>query len=322
MTYLFIIVAMQRSICPSCNENPVYSRKTNLCKFCYTRPGKFFYPDKEKIKSSKRVPKPPKVKRKRIGLPFTINFRRPHIVPFTPRFIDRPNKKLQLGILKRYGIEFFNDLDRATQNPFFNLTDIGDKYGLTRERIRQIYKVIYGGPFNPVKKDKRATLEIGDPCINDPRRKVAEYKKGLQRIGAKSELLVFKKCKKLGFDVRPRCEQITDLWVNGHIIDVKSCTLQSQPHLSKYYHFSIRPKQFELCDFFICHIVPENSFYIIPKEKIHRRKAFLNGKSVSIYIRDEMVKSGKNLYSKNDNYKPFKEAWNLLKRNQEAICTN
>ena len=303
---------MKRSICSSCNENPVYSRKTNLCKFCYTRPGKFFYPDNERIKISKRVPRPPKIKRKRVGLPLTINFRRPHIVPFTPRFIDRTNKKLQLGIFKRYGIEFFNDLDTATQNPFFNLKDIGDKYGLTRERIRQIYKAIYGTPFNQIKREKRKDMFATDPCINDPRIKAAETKS----FGVRSELDVFKKCESLGFDVKPNCASTADLWVNGYVVDVKSAKKSFQPGLvSKYYHFAIKSPQLKICDFFICHITSKNTFYVIPKGKIHRRKPLLNGKGASIYIRDETVKSGKNLYSENDNYKPFKEAWNLLKRN-------
>lgn len=55
---------------------------------------------------------------------------------------------------KLHGKEFIRELEKTKTDKFFTLTDIGKKYNLSRERVRQIFEEVYGEPFTNYYKKK------------------------------------------------------------------------------------------------------------------------------------------------------------------------
>lgn len=133
------------------------------------------------------------------------------------------------NIVDKYGAEILDDFELLETRPFWNLVDIGSKYGFTREYARQIYNKLYNTGYMKLKKAKTAELEKRIVCRNDPRYKVAEYKKYNHKKGAEAELLFYNKCKELGFVVALLCDTIIDIKVNGYYVDVKSCYSPKKP---------------------------------------------------------------------------------------------
>ena len=212
--------------------------------------------------------------------------------------------------VKQFGEEFLDDLHALETRPFFTLTDFGNKYGLSRERIRQIYFKLSRKNFRAVRgkksrKIREETKSLG--CVNDPRYKFAEYKCGKNNVrkGAKAEKLFYDECINRGFLVSILCDRGIDIKVNGYLIDVKSCYKSRllPGAKTKRMYFAFSEKQRDEADFLVCYSHELGCFYIIPK------KEFLSGGlSLSIPIKEDGYHNCKN------RYKQYKEAWHLLKQ--------
>jgi hypothetical protein len=213
----------------------------------------------------------------------------------------------KIRLIQKYGESFLADLQNVNNKPYFNLKDIGDKYNLTRERIRQIYKKIYGHGFGIVKKIKTKECKIEISCINDPRRKTADWTPGSNLyFSAEIEKLFFKKCTEMGFDVEIPCRSKIDIIVNDFLIDVKAAKKTRFINGSKneYYHYSISESQKKDADFFACYHVERDSFFIIPNQGVR-----------SLFLR---VKKNEKSTAKNRYWK-FENAFHLLNNKQNEI---
>jgi hypothetical protein len=174
----------------------------------------------------------------------------------------------QKKIIDRYGEEIKSDLEKVKKTPLATLQGIADNYGFTREYARQIYKNYFGEPYTKALAKK--TKKIKDvSCVNDPRHKIAEYKKGsLRYFGAVAEKLFMCRCELAGLDVVLLKDQSIDMMVNSYLVDVKAARKTKK----KKYHFSASKKQTAECDFFACYAAEEDCFYIIPNNKKNKRK--------------------------------------------------
>ena len=185
-----------------------------------------------------------------------------------PLYIKKAYKIRNLR--KKYGVQFIKDMKALKTQQYLSLHAVGVKHGLTRERVRQIFKIIYNESYGKyeTKKAKERKESEATVCVHDPRRKVADYKKDSDVYrGALAEKLFMEQCEALGFSVEIPCGKSFDIIVNGFIIDVKSCTSarkMSEDSLVKYYRFSASAHQMEKCDFFACYAKDQDVFYIIP----------------------------------------------------------
>lgn len=225
---------------------------------------------------------------------------------------SRKNELFKTRLEKRFpGI--LQDYEKLFKNHFISLTDLGKKHGFTRERARQIFKTLYGSDFGLLMKLRH---EIRDEtentvCIHDPRRKIADYKKGTNQYrGAVAEKKFFVRCIERGFEVAPNCDGLVDLRVNDKNVDVKSCWQPHQFHPNYpdnlYLRYASRKKQFNHTDFFACYYPSCDSFFIIPKKSI----PFRQKKYTGWHIRTEK-REDKQLGIKNSYWEYF-EAWHLL----------
>lgn len=267
--------------CVECHEAPIDYMKWGVCKKCYyilTRP---------------------EPKRRRTDI-------------FIPKFKKGTSLKTSLNCLKKYGVSFFDDLDLLESSHITTLNIIGAKYGLTRERIRQLFTIIKGYPYTESWRllSEHRKLTVSDPCTHDPRRKVAEYKgNGSCKKGAIIEKQVLEKCQSLNYAVNPHCSVEYDLNINGYAVDVKSSWKSykmSKNNKSHYFHFNLRKTQIEKCDFFICYAKPKDTFYIIPIQAVGGE---------SIYIREEETHQHPcpAAYPMKQKWEKYREAWHFLK---------
>jgi hypothetical protein len=217
------------------------------------------------------------------------------------------DKKRMRYFTRKYGQGFVQDFQKLGRNPLVALDDIGKKYSLTRERIRQLVPFFLGESYGDIIKRKIAIRRAGsiDVCKNDPRYKAANHLKHNHKTAAVAELKVLKKLQDLDIPFEIPCTRIFDLKINGYNADVKSAKkagytsgMQKVP----FFRMSVSKKQWELCDFFICYIYPTDTFYIIPKVRATSRSHIYIPQGPS----DHWTAKNHKYYSQ------FREAWYLL----------
>lgn len=253
----------KEDLCLSCLNNPIYNKKRHLCKKCYY---KFYYKNHIKYQV--------KTKEQRQVL-----------------FIKK--------LYKKYGQKIINDFKSLKTKPFWNLIDIGNKYNFSTEYARQIYNKLFQEPYNIARIKKTKTINEEISCINDPRRKVAEYRSGKVRIGAVAELLFFKKCIELGFKTQILCNKSVDIKINDYLIEIKSASVAiktTKTNNHSYYIFILSEEQRRIANFVACYIYPQKQFYIIPSKSL---------KGNTIYILSDY-------YTKRNRYLEYRNAWRLL----------
>lgn len=176
------------------------------------------------------------------------------------------------------------------------LKEIGDHYGITRERVRQIlgntgheaYRARIQEKVSFIENSKdKTTVQlvnalnkkfgkgIAQQTLHSIRAKFRHaIADGLRGKGTEIENLVAKKLTSLGIKntLMPHNHPFDIQLPNGRRIDVKSTfrearTSPSQRHTM--YHFSIgKDTRGNYCDFFICYIEPTNDFFVIPNHKL------------------------------------------------------
>lgn len=296
--------------CHKCGKRPLHIKKSGLCIVCYQH-------SRNATKTDRPPPNELSKYAKGHPVPVQINHRRRSPTPYTPKFIISTSKKIALNVLEKYGIELFDDLDKLKDSHVLTLKNIGDKYNITRERIRQIFKGIHGFPYtvsyNKLMQIRNNTEDTG--CVNDPRHKISDYKIDTHvYTGALGEYAVLRKCEELGYDVLPQCSKKIDLKINGFDVDVKTAKELRRSHpkgIVKYYRFSIKTYQRKNCDFIIGYIEPKNIFYVFPKDSF----SFNGGKNTDkgFYIRDGANHHPWGAYA-TPMHEQYKEAWHLLKK--------
>jgi hypothetical protein len=224
-----------------------------------------------------------------------------------------------------YSEELISDFKTLVTRNDKNLSTLASKHGFTRERARQIFELINGFTFTVIKKDRTAKREekrlLDILKRRDPRQKLLTYHgQGNLVKGAISERRVLEICGSLGYEVGPFTSgaQI-DLVINGYNVEVKSAhksTVIKPKGKTPLYHFTILPSQM-FADFVVCHAVPINKFFVIP------RLAY--PKSGAIYIPEKNKREWDTKYhhfSIENRYYAYLEAWNLLTRREEVIFCN
>lgn len=190
------------------------------------------------------------------------------------------------GVIQLYGHLFLDDLERCRENPFWNLVDVARKYGISRERVRQLYKRVYKEPYRPTQKGLTQNKNEDISCSNDPRNKVYYYTNGSTAgKGAHAELNFLQRCLENNLNVEIPCDSSVDLIVNGYLVDVKyreEPKVSSQGCKTRYFNYRITKEQIDRAEFFACYHPIEDSFFIIPNIKWKGRK-----KPQHIYISNQ-----------------------------------
>lgn len=269
--------------CCWCDSKPIHNLKWRLCIKCYR------------------------------------NLRAKSVIDTNPSFCKpgQQRERVVSNLLSKYGLPILDDLEALkNQTQDQSLLGVGLKYGLTRERVRQLFKIYHGFPFTRIITNRKVrnlvmakeSNAIG--CKNDPRQKDAYYKAGDSSVrrSVRTELAVFKKCEQLGYVVHANRAKTVDLTINGYLCDVKSCfTARSYglPETAhrRYYRFALSKKQLSTCDYIIACIADISETYILP------RSVFANkGRSIYIPANESRYNRSRNM----NNLGEYKDAWHLL----------
>ena len=150
-------------ICEECLDRPVWNQKRCLCQPCYGRWYRETQVKPKLIKPTLLKIKPKSSKKVKLHKPG-------HSVMWCRK-----------RAIERYGPDIINDLKAIKTRQYWTLTQVGEKYGFSREYARQLFKRLFGKDATIYIKQK-STARKKDVsslrCNNDPRHKVADYKPG------------------------------------------------------------------------------------------------------------------------------------------------
>jgi hypothetical protein len=221
----------------------------------------------------------------------------------------------------RYGEEILSSLNDLSVGRV-TLQEAGDRHGITREYVRQIFKESKGFSYTAVKNIKsdnfRRDKEASVSAKKDPRYKVSAYPVGSNvHKGALAENRVLEICSSLGFDVEPfHSGRQVDLVINGYKVEIKSAykSLLTHPRgKTPLYHFSLLESQ-NIVDFIICCAVPIGRFFIIPKDEYPP--------CGHLYIPEKCHREWDTPHAHiiaHNKYYQYLEAWHLLKAKPDRV---
>jgi len=218
------------------------------------------------------------------------------------------------GTLTNCGEDLIFYLEKCRNNPYWGLADVARVFDISRERVRQLYRKIYGEPYTCKYKEglqKRKNEEIS--CQNDPRNKinlVPENKDAPRWKGTLAEHKFVQECKRRGLQIDFPCNAEIDCLVNGFYVDVKSAyTLMYTNKKQKvaYFRYSPTEKQFYKVEFFACYHPFEDCFFIIPNTLNKPKNFIFIAKEKSTYCN-----------AKNKNWK-YQNAFHLLNSDNDDL---
>lgn len=183
---------------------------------------------------------------------------------------------------------------RFTQNR--TLQEIGDHYGISRERVRQILGNTGDIVVRQRTKEKVEFIQNSTHQTNDQLEKNLFSKFGIKfggRLykirsttrhaisggafgqGTEAEDLVSEKLNSMGIrnEQMPHHHPFDIKLANGKTIDVKAAfrpCVTSKAQTNTMYRFGVgKDRRGDYCDFFICYIKPTEDFFIIPNENVN-----------------------------------------------------
>jgi hypothetical protein len=178
-------------------------------------------------------------------------------------------------LIRKYGERLFADFDHLVKNPYPSLQTLADRYGLSRERIRQIYKMCYGVDWKSSVAARRS-VEADIGCRYDPRQKLMEHEANIRRNSAKSmlrthgEIALFDKCKELelSIEVTPGNQHLYH--INSHPVLFHTSARSKPTNVycanSMPYHRINTVSHGVSAEYLIVCLFPRKLFYIFPEE--------------------------------------------------------
>jgi hypothetical protein len=219
------------------------------------------------------------------------------------------------GIMEKYGSKFLEDIE-SLRGGCLTLKKIGDIYGITRERIRQIYVRIYDEPYTVIVEKKKEYNKKAEEEYRLFRLHIERKLKRCKQSGnifkaTISEYTFYKKCLSLGYDVSMRTfgHHVYDSDVNGYKIEIKTSThpkIYYKNSKQEYYHANIRKEQTDIIDFLAFYISDDDFWYIVPRSVLSGSEGFFAPKYGEI---------GRGRYQEIQKYR---EAWHLLENKDKA----
>ncbi len=211
-------------------------------------------------------------------------------VYFTP---ERYIKRLE----ERFGEMFLTELEALKHDPFLAGSDVARKFGLTRERIRQLCNRLYGEGFLSIRKkylkEKKKMLLL----IRHWRRN------GSLRLKAYAELL--EKLEYFGLEPRiyGQRKQRLILLSNKKLLMFRVSLTQANFFGHRYFVIHLKKKINPKIDFMVVAVLYNNDwiFYIFPKDLFMRRSYICIDPS-----------------NQNSTYNQYKGRWELLEEQSQV----
>ena len=208
------------------------------------------------------------------------------------------------NIDKKYGEQLIHDICDLRCDWNITLQSVADKYDISRERIRQLYRKLMGVSYSNREKFVHEKPLV---CVNHPYHKAAAFKGKKPRSGSLYEKMFWDLCLESGYSVSVYKNSKIDMVINGHSVDVKGCSkpfFMSKHNKTGYYRYGISKYQCEKADFIACFHSTEDCFFIIPTKEIPKT---CNNR-ILIYISEHET----NYYNTKNRYWEYRDRLDLL----------
>lgn len=260
--------------CWLCDIRPIESSRKPLCKTCYT---------------------------------FCHKRNLLHIFPSTTH-----RDKRIMAALEKYGYGFMDDM-KVLERGESTLQNVASKYGISRERVRQIFEIFFDKKYTETvnarqsyHEEVKAKKRIDNNKFEN--RFVRAKKNCNTYVGIVAEHIFYEKCKSLGYYVCMKTGNY-DADVNEFKVDVKSAThavSMAKAGKQKYYRLSSRNKQYDIVDYYAFYIYENGAWYILPKTLLAKADKKYYGFYVPKY---DITYRG---FHKYRDLQQYREAWHLL----------
>jgi hypothetical protein len=258
--------------CWLCDIRPIESKKRPLCMLCYRR------------------------------------CHERHLLHIFPLFKSANITKKKA--VEKFGKFFVVDLE-ILRSGETTLRAVGEKYGVSRERIRQLYNIFFEEKYTMTVEERAKRLKLTAMKEDAEKQKFENRMNRAKKhcttyTGIIAENLFREKCKSLGYDVEmQRGHFVFDAKVNGIAIDIKcgsNARRTSPESKQRYYNFNTTDKQREAVKYFPFYLIDEDSWYILPASVISK---------TAFHIPKYDITHGK--FHKYRDIQQYREAWHLLK---------
>lgn len=238
-----------------------------------------------------------------------------------------PKDRSKLTVHK-YSDEVISAYRELLANKDLSLKDIGQRFGYTRERARQVFEAIFGFKFTVVVKkrvtERKNRIDEFRIIKRNPRYKIEHSSNPdcLLHRGALAEKMVLEICELYGYEVKAYCPDLSiDMVINDYLVDVKAAyrtTITSATSKTPHFHFH-RSESQRKADFIICYAAPINKFFIIPGSVFpNRNHLYIPEKAIM-----EWIGLGNAHQVRRSKWYQYLEAWNLLSRHSnEMVFSN
>lgn len=264
--------------CCECHKKPIYIKKWGLCANCYT------------------------------------TLRRHGKLPIFKRAtIYEKRAAMRLRLTKKYGHEILEDFELLFTKPFWNHKAIAEKYGISRERVRQLFKALYGKEWRKVNAKKKIAIQkeiksMGGRC-HPLNRMAGNDKDTYVYRGAVGEWAVMQKAQDIGLQVKPVQTRNFDLLISNIPVEVKCCSIPfktSDINHKGYWRFRVQNDRNQSV-FTILYVKPKKQFYILPTR-------ILSGPQVYIRVDEADDASDKTYKGRKPaiDFQKYKERWDYL----------
>ncbi len=157
---------------------------------------------------------------------------------------------------------FMSKLKKIDNNPFYTFAGLGEEYGISRERVRQLFNKHFGRAPNK-KRGINCNIEIECKWHS----KFKKERNPKKNIG---EERFYNVCKERGFDIKFSKKLATGIIINDYKINVLNGKLVDTGRGNKYMTGTFSNSCILKYDFLIIHF--NYTFYIIPKKETKKRK--------------------------------------------------
>jgi hypothetical protein len=258
------------NICTECGIRPIVIKKCKLCKQCYNR---LYY-------RNRGISKPEKTS------------------------IEIAKEKINRAATK-YGPDLLKDLELLKTKPFWTIKTVGVKYGISKERVSQLFETLFGESVANYQQNKKAKVKEDIALLDsvcDMRHLVSKSSAGKVRV--------FEKCIELGFETYWAAGK-ADLVVNGYRVGVNSNLSDrfnsNRLNRVKYFDFKVSTSKVEDVNFFIFYAASKGErWFIVPTEILKDRLGQKNWWRIYIPVSVIDERTTKNIYWK------YEDAWSQL----------
>jgi len=191
-----------------------------------------------------------------------------------------PKEKNQIQLFDlwkdKYGIDFVSDLFLIRQKPFFGITDLAKKYGMTKQYVSQLFTKMFKIKYEVYEKEKQNRIKqdiesMGCKC--DPRQ-AFEFQllddrkiKTTQHKQLFAQVKFIEECEKrnIKYEIIKRDKFPNHFLVNNYRISITYLNPSKKFYQIQLYRFK-RNEDSGTIDYFIAYLADENNFAIIPND--------------------------------------------------------